>query len=299
MPLPGRSARTNGSGLGPPPSRRSDSVSREDAKPSSAAGRIHIGIGGWTFEPWRGSFYPKGLPQVQELAYASRCVTTIEINGTFYRTQTPKTFAKWAREVPDNFVFSVKAPRAVTMRRVLGETGEGIERFMASGVAELGEKLGPILWQLAPTHKYEPDDLARFLDLLPDELRGRTMSHALEVRHPSFATPEFIAQLRARNVAVVYAEHATYPEIADLTSDFVYARLQKGRDEIPTAYPQTALEAWARRLQMWAEGETPADLPLADRMTAAPRRTRDVFAYLIHEGKVRAPAAAEALISRL
>lgn len=263
------------------------------------AGTIRVGIGGWTFEPWRGAFYPKGLPHAQELSYASRCVTTIEINGTFYRTQTPATFAKWAREVPEGFVFSVKAPRAVTMRRELGQTVEGVARFLRSGLAELVEHLGPILWQLAPTHRYDPDDLARFLDLLPAELNGLRLRHALEVRHASFETPDFVALMRQRRVAVVDAEHATYPEIADVTSDFVYARLQKGEDGIPTAYPEPALDAWANRLKLWAKGELPRDLPRLAQDVPTSKKPLDVFAYVIHEGKVRAPAAAEALIARL
>ena len=274
---------------------RAQSTRRVDAE----TGAIRIGIGGWVFEPWRGSFYPKGLPHAQELSYASRCVTTIEINGTFYRTQSPKTFAKWAREVPDDFVFAVKAPRAIVGRRVLAETEPQIERFLSSGVAELGPRLGPLLWQLAPTHRFDADDLARFFDLLPDRLDGFRLRHALEVRHESFQTPAFIELMRERNVAIVYAEHATYPGIADLTIDLVYARLQKGRDDLAAAYPEPELKAWAQRLLTWAGGGGPPDLPLVAPEVPAPRRPRDVFAFVIHDGKVRAPAAAEALISRL
>jgi len=262
-------------------------------------GQIRVGIGGWTFEPWRGVFYPKGLPHARELAYASEHLTTIEINGTFYRTQTPATFAKWASEVPDGFVFSVKGPRYAVNRRVLAEAGDSIKRFLDSGPLEMGDKLGPCLWQFAPTKKFDPVDFGKFLELLPAKLDGRKLRHVVEVRHASFCTPEFIALLRAFETPVVYAEHDSYPGFADPIGDFVYARLQKGQDTIATAYPPKELDAWAKRAAVWAEGGVPKDLALTDPKHKPKATPRDVFAYFIHEGKVRAPAAAMAMIERL
>ncbi|HXF54578.1 MAG TPA: DUF72 domain-containing protein [Hyphomicrobiaceae bacterium] len=265
------------------------------------SGAIRIGIGGWTFAPWRGVFYPDDLPQAKELFYASRRLTSIEINGTFYSTQSPATFAKWRSETPDGFVFTLKGPRYAVNRRVLAEAGESIDRFFRSGVAELGDRLGPVLWQFAPSKRFDPDDFGAFLALLPRSLEGRPLRHAVEVRHPSFATPEFVALLRRHSTALVYADHARYPAIADVTGDFVYARLQRGVDALPVAYPLEDLDAWARRARAWARGEVPGELPLADpeHRPAGRRQPRDVFMYVIHEGKLRAPAAALALIERL
>ena len=263
------------------------------------SGGIHVGIGGWTFAPWRGVFYPKGLPHARELHFASRQLTSIEINGTFYRTQSPATFRKWAEEVPPGFIFSVKGPRFATNRRVLSEAGESVSRFLASGLSELGDRLGPLLWQFAPTKKFEEADFAGFLKCLPRTLDGRTLRHVVEVRHASFRDPAFIALLRNFGVPVVYAQHATYPEIADVTGDFVYARLQKGDDAVETAYPAKALDQWAIRVNEWAGGGQPKDLPRVAANAAPGKEPRDVFVYFIHEGKVRAPAAAMALIKRL
>lgn len=260
------------------------------------AGSIRIGIGGWTYEPWRGVFYPDKLPQRRELEYAASKLTSIEINGTFYGSQKPESFRKWAAEVPDGFVFSLKGPRFATNRKVLAEAGDSIKRFYDSGVLELGDRLGPVLWQFAPTKKFDEADFGAFLELLPRTIDGRTLRHVVEVRHDSFCTPQFIALLRKHNIPVVYSEHATYPEIADVVGDFVYARLQKGKDDIATGYPAKALQAWAKRLAIWAEGGEPDDLPKVDDGTKAKKQTRDVFAYVIHEGKVRAPAAAMELI---
>ncbi|ABD87206.1 DUF72 domain-containing protein [Rhodopseudomonas palustris] len=262
------------------------------------AGKIHIGIGGWTFAPWRGVFYPEKLPQAKELGYAASQLTSIEINGTFYGSQKPESFRKWASAVPDGFVFSLKGPRFVTNRKVLAEASDSIDRFYRSGVLELGDRLGPVLWQFAPTKKFDAGDFARFLDLLPRHLEGRALRHVVEVRHDSFCVPEFIALLRQHGVPVVFSEHATYPAIADLTGDFVYARLQKGQETVKTGYPPKALDAWGERLQMWAKGGEPADLPRVDK-TKPKKQPRDVFAYVIHEAKLRAPAAAMALIKRV
>ena len=262
------------------------------------AGQIFIGIGGWTFEPWRGVFYPPGLPQAKELEYASRQLTSIEINGTYYGSQSPATFAKWRDSTPEGFVFSVKGSRFCTNRKVLAEGKESVERFVES-VLPLEDRLGPILWQFAPTKKFDPDDFSAYLDNLPEKAGGASSRHVVEVRHDSFRSPQFLALLRARNVGLVYAEHFTYPEMADVTADFVYARLQKGSDEIVTAYPEDQLDAWAGRLKTWAAGDEPSDLPRVDPGHALEKTPRDVFAYVIHEGKVRAPAAAKALIEKV
>jgi len=263
------------------------------------SGHIRIGIGGWTFEPWRGEFYPKGLPHAKELSYAAERLTSIEVNGTFYRSQTPATFRKWASEVPQNFVFALKGPRFAVNRRVLKEAGDSIKRFLDSGITELGEHLGPLLWQFAPTKKFDAADFGGFLELLPDKLDGRAVRHVIEVRHDSFRTAEFIALLRQHKMPVVFTDHATYPNIADPTGDFVYARLQRGKDTVPTAYPPKDIAAWAGRLQSWAKGAAPDDLPQIEPAKKTQATSRDVYAYVIHEGKVRAPAAAMALIERL
>lgn len=263
------------------------------------AGAIRVGIGGWTFEPWRGVFYPPGLPRSKELAYASARLSTIEINGTFYRTQTPATFAKWARETPEGFVFSLKGPRYATHRGVLAEAGDAIDRFMESGVLELGDRLGPILWQFAPTKAFDEADFAAFLELLPQSIGDRRLRHTVEVRHGSFFTPAFVHLLRQFDIPAVFAEHGRYPAIADPVGDFVYARLQKGEDRIPTGYPPDALDRWCQCARVWAEGRVPEGLPRADPAYRPRVRPRDVFVYFIHEGKVRAPAAAVALLERL
>jgi len=264
-----------------------------------AEGRIYTGIGGWTYEPWRGVFYPEGLPHARELAYAAAHLTSIEVNGTFYRTQTPATFRKWASEVPDDFVFSLKGPRYAVNRRVLAEAGDSIKRFLDSGVTELGARLGPLLWQFTPYKKFDEADFGKFLELLPAKFDGHSLRHVVEVRNDSFKTPAFIALLRQFGVAVVYAEHDTYTEIADITADFIYARLQKGDEKLKAGYAPKALDAWAKRAQIWAKGGEPKDLPRVDNNKSAAKKPRDTFIYFIHEAKLRAPAAAMALIERL
>jgi uncharacterized protein YecE (DUF72 family) len=265
---------------------------------SAQTAHIYIGIGGWTFEPWRGVFYPEKLVQAKELSYAASKLTSIEINGTYYGSQKPESFRKWAREVPDGFVFSLKGPRFATNRRVLAEAGDSVKRFYDSGVLELGDRLGPVLWQFAPTKKFDEADFGKFLELLPRKLEGRALRHVVEVRNDSFCNPDFIALLRKFETPVVFAEHGKYPNIADVVSDFVYARLQKGDDTLKTCYPPKALDAWAKRFQMWAEGGEPDDLPRVDK-TKPKKMPRDVFAYVIHEGKVRAPSGAMELIARV
>jgi uncharacterized protein YecE (DUF72 family) len=259
---------------------------------------VRVGIGGWTFPPWRGVFYPAGHPQKRELEFASRAVTSIEINGTFYGTQKPESFVRWREETPDGFVFSLKGPRFTTNRRVLAEAGESVERFLASGVLELKEKLGPINWQMAATKAFDGRDFEAFLALLPPERNGQMLRHVVEVRHPSFICPDFVTLLRRYSVAAVIADHATYPLLADVTAPFVYARLQAAREEEPTGYSTDALALWEKRARAWAKGKVPEDLPLiAGRAPAS--RSRDVFIYMINGFKPRAPAAAMALIERL
>jgi len=262
------------------------------------SGRIYAGIGGWNFAPWRGVFYPKGLPHARELAYASEHLTSIEINSTFYGSQKPATFRKWANETPDGFVFALKGPRFATNRRVLAEAGDSIKRFLDSGVTELGDRLGPLLWQFAPTKAFDEKDFGEFLELLPSKLGNARLRHTVEVRHDSFCTPAFIALLRQFNIPVVFAEHASYPAIADITGSFVYARLQQGQETLKIGYPPKTLDAWAERAKLWSRGGDPKDL-LHVAKEAPPKQPRDAFIYFIHEAKVRAPAAAMALIERI
>jgi len=268
-------------------------------KTTRKTGQIHIGIGGWNFAPWRGEFYPKGLTQAKELAYAGERLTSIEINSTYYGSQKPESFRKWAGEVPDGFVFAVKGPRFATNRRVLAEAGDSIRRFIDSGVTELGDKLGPVNWQFAPTKTFDPDDMAAFLDLLPRSVDGIAIRHALEARHDSFADPDFAALCRKHGVAIVCAGDGKYPQIADVTADFVYARIMGTTEKARLGYAPKALDAWAKRAEMWASGSAPEDLPTIAPAPRTKKSPRDVFLYVIHEGKLRAPAAAEALIARL
>ena len=263
------------------------------------SGKIRAGMGGWTYEPWDTSFYPEKLAKTKQLGYATRQVPTIEVNGTYYSSFKEPTFVKWANESPEGFVFSLKGNRFVTNRRVLGEAGESMKRFLESGVAALGEKLGPILWQFMPTKKFDPDDFEAFLKLLPEKQDGVKLRHAVEVRNDSFAVPEFVALARKHKVAIVYADHAEYPAIGDITGDFVYARLQTGKDDNPDCYEPERLDAWAERVNTWAQGKAPADLPRADASADAPVEPRDVFVYFITEGKVRAPFGAMALMKRV
>lgn len=263
------------------------------------AGKIHVGIGGWTFAPWRDNFYPKGLPQARELEYAARQVTAIEVNGTYYRLQSRDSFRKWAEAVPPGFVFTVKASRYCTNRRVLAEAGEGIANFLGQGIAELGDALGPILWQFMPTKQFDPADFAAFLALLPREQDGVRLRHALEVRHESFKDPRFIDLARDHGAAIVFADSPDYPAIADLTADFVYARLQDAREDEATGYPPAALDHWAKVAGSWSEGHSPQGLDyVADRAPAS-ASGREVFLFMINGAKRRAPAAAKALIERL
>jgi uncharacterized protein YecE (DUF72 family) len=264
----------------------------------TGTGTIRVGIGGWTYEPWRGTFYPAKLPQKGELEYASRQLTSIEINGTYYGAQKPETFAKWRDETPDSFVFSVKAPRFAMNRKVLADAGRTIAKFLASGVTELKHKLGPINWQFMPTKEFEPADFEAFLGLLPREAAGRTLRHAVEVRHDSFRSAEFVALARAHGVAVVIAADSAYPQIADATAPFVYARIMGTQATEEFGYPGAALDLWAARARAWASGAAPDGLDYVE--PPRPRgNPRDVYLYVISGHKVRNPAAAMSLIRRL
>ncbi len=273
----------------------------------AAAGETRVGIGGWTFEPWRDTFYPKGLKQARELEYASRQVTAIEINGTYYGAQKPESFARWREEAPDDFVFAVKAPRFATNRKDLSLSAASVERFLTGGVLELKEKLGPVNWQFLPTKAFVVDDFAAFLKLLPADLDGRALRHAVEVRHQSFVTPDFVTLAREHGVAIVVADSDEHPQIADITAQFVYARLQRASEAEEHGYAAADLDAWAGRARTWAGGGAPADLRTA---AAAPanhkqpepmlkKGPRDVFTFMINGHKPKAPAAAKALLERL
>jgi uncharacterized protein YecE (DUF72 family) len=264
----------------------------------TATGAIRIGIGGWTYEPWRGTFYPDKFPQKRELEYASRQLTTIEINGTFYGSQKPETYAKWRDETPDGFVFSLKAPRFATHRKVLADAGPTVARFFASGVMELKDKLGAINWQLMPTMKFDPTDFEAFLKLLPKEAGGRALRHVVEVRHGSFRSPDFTALVREHGVAVAIAAESTYPQIADATAPFVYARIMGTQETEELGYSDAALDLWAARARAWASGAAADGLDCVE-PRQADGNARDVYIYVISGHKVRNPAAAMALLRRL
>jgi uncharacterized protein YecE (DUF72 family) len=250
------------------------------ADSSTATPRIFIGVGGWNYKPWRGSFYPEDLPQKRELEYASRALTSIEINSTFYGLQKPATLDKWRADTPKDFVFAVKAPRFVTHRRVLAEAGESIDRFLDS-LLPLEEKLGPVNWQLGPARKFEAQDLEAFLAMLPGKLAGRPLRHAMEVRNASFNTQEFAELARKHNVAIVMVGDSGYPQIRDVTSSFVYARIMGTTSRTAKGYSGRDLDAWGKRAKEWSAGR------------------RDVFLYVISGFKAHNPAAAMSLIKRV
>jgi uncharacterized protein YecE (DUF72 family) len=264
----------------------------------TASGAIRIGIGGWTYEPWRGTFYPDKLPQKRELEYASGKLSSIEINGTFYGSQKPETFAKWRDETPDDFVFSLKAPRFATNRNVLAEAGNTIKRFFAGGVMELKDKLGPINWQLLPTKEFDPPDIEAFLKLLPKEIAGRPLRHVIEVRHESFRCADFVALAREQGIAVVIAADSSYPQIADITAPFVYVRIMGTKQTVESGYSDAALDLWAERAQAWASGAAIKGLECVAPQPAD-GKPRDVYLYVISGYKVRNPAAAMSLLRRL
>lgn len=243
-------------------------------------GKIHIGIGGWTYEPWRGVFYPEGLPHKRELEFASRHLTSIEINGTYYSSFKPASWAKWREETPDGFVFSVKASRFCTNRKELAGAGESIGKFFAQGIHELGDRLGPVNWQFMATKKFDAADMEAFFNLLPREVCGLPLRHALEVRHESFRTAQFYDLARRHRVAIVFADSEDYPLIDEAAADFTYARLMRTKEEIETGYSAKDLDGWAKRARSWA-------------------KHGDAFVYFISGAKERAPAAAQALIARV
>jgi len=245
--------------------------------------QIRAGIGGWDFAPWRETFYPKDVPLKKQLEYASSQVTSIEINGTFYRSAKPEHFASWAAKTPDDFVFSVKATRYATNRKVLAEAGESIERFMQSGLTELGDKLGPILWQLANTKQFNPDDLEAFFKLLPTKLGTRKLLHVLDARHDSFLCDDYLKLARKYKIATVITDSPKFPHFSELTGDFAYARLMDAQSEIETGYTKPALKKWARQAQDWQQQA----------------KSGKVFVYFINGAKERAPAAAQHFISLL
>ena len=246
-------------------------------------GHIRVGVGGWTYEPWRDTFYPQDLPASRELEFASRQLTTLEINGTYYSTQKPATFAKWRDQTPEGFVFSVKASRYTTNRRELATAGESIERFVGSGIAELGPKLGPILWQFMPTKRFDAADFEAFLNLLPKTVDGLPLRHVMDVRHDSFRSAEYVALARRHGVATVYADSDDYPSFADLTGELVYARLMRAQADLATGYPPHALDRWAEDVRRWAAGDEP-DLPRVGGV-APPRVPRDVNLRFINRAK--------------
>jgi uncharacterized protein YecE (DUF72 family) len=285
--------------------------------------QTRIGISGWTYGPWRGVFYPKGLPQKNELAHASRTFNSIEINGTFYSLQRPSSFQTWYQQTPDDFVFSVKGGRFITHMKKLVNVDAALANFFASGVLALREKLGPILWQLPPMLSFSAERLANFFDILPrdtveaaklaknhdDRLEGRgyTKAHderpiryALEVRHPSFKTPAFVDLLRKHRVALVLADTAgKWPYMEDVTADFVYARLHGDTELYASGYSDSALDWWAERLKLWRTGCEPAKGERASEKAARRCKSRDVYVYFDNDAKVRAPFDAMGLAKRL
>lgn len=243
-------------------------------------GKIHVGIGGWTYAPWRGVFYPKGLSQKKELEFASRALGSIEINGTFYSLFKPDSWRRWRDETPDDFVFSVKAAHYCTNRKTLATAAEPITRFLQQGMSQLGAKLGPINWQLMPTKQFNPDDIEAFFRLLPRQIEGVRLRHAIEVRHASFCDKGFYKLARRHRVAIVCADHETYPAIDEPTADFAYARVMRSKARLKAGYSPRELDEWAKRCEVW-------------------KKRGDVCLYFISGAKERNPAAAQALIERL
>ena len=265
-------------------------------RPSKTAA-IRVGIGGWNYEPWRKTFYPPDVKKKDELVYASSQVTAIEVNGTYYRTQTPASFARWRDETPDDFVFAVKASRFATNRRVLAEAGDSIDLFVGSGLEELGPKLGPLLWQFMPTKRFDEEDFTGFLERLPKKLGSLTLRHALDARHDSFRCDAFVKLARKHGAAIVCSDSDDYPMIGDVTADFVYARLMRAKADVETGYAASDLATWAAHAKAWSDGETVDALGTV--APAAPVVKRDVFVFFINGAKERAPAGARAMLDRL
>lgn len=260
--------------------------------------RIRVGIGGWTYAPWRGGmFYPAGLVQRRELEYASRRLNSIEINGTYYGVQKPATYAKWRDETPEGFMFSAKAPQRIMESKALSKTGHQIEDFI-DGIVELGDKLGPLVWQFDKGKRIDAEEFEAFVGLLPAERAGRGLRHVLDVRDPAFVDADYLSLARRHGMATVFTDSQEHPSFADLTADFVYARLMRSRAEIRTGYPDAELDRWTERAMRWSQGDDPADLPHIENGVAA-KRPREVYLYFISSAKERNPAAAMALLERL
>jgi uncharacterized protein YecE (DUF72 family) len=275
-------------------------------------GEMRIGISGWTYAPWRGVFYPKGLVQKRELEYASSQMNSIEINGTFYSLQRPDSFEKWAGQTPDDFLFSVKGPKYITHMKKLTDVRQPLANFFAAGVLKLGKKLGPILWQFPPWLGYGHDRFANFIDLLPrtsteasafasehtlkkknwiwtEAIAKTDLQYAFEVRHPTFLDPDFIKLLRKNNISLVFADSAgKWPYAEDVTGDIIYARLHGAKELYVSGYTEEELQRWADRIRKWTVGDEPKD---ADKvLDKSPRkRKRDVYVYFDNDMKVHAP----------
>ena len=261
------------------------------------SGQIRSGMGGWSYEPWRQTFYPNDVPQRRELEYASRQVSAIEINSTFYRLQKPEIFAGWRDQTPDDFMFTAKASRGATYRKDLTEARESVERF-ANGVSVLAPKLGAINWQIPPTKKFDAKEMSTFLSYLPREVRGIELRHALEVRHATFMCEQFVDLARAAGTAIVFADTDAYPSFADVTGSFIYGRLMRTVSAEPAGYPPDVLQQWATRARQWTRGGEPHDLPKVSQTTPV-AKARDVFLFFISGAKERAPLAARELLKRV
>ncbi|GAA0240655.1 DUF72 domain-containing protein [Rhodanobacter caeni] len=271
---------------------------RQPKAASTPHGQIRVGVGGWVYAPWRDNFYPADLLRRQELDYASRHLRAIEVNGTYYGAQKPATYAKWAEATPPGFVFSLKAPRYITESRPLANSGKGVDSFIYGGIEEMGDRLGPILWQLPPSRKFDPDDLGAFLQALPRVLNGRPLRHVLEVRNPGFLCPAYVELARQHAIPTVFTDSPKFPSLADLTGDFVYARLMRSAEDIATGYAAAALDQWAAHVRAWAAGHDIDALPhVGATQPAGP--PREVFVFFISSAKLRNPAAAMALQERV
>jgi uncharacterized protein YecE (DUF72 family) len=289
------------------------------SKRTGNAGTIRTGISGWRYEPWRGTFYPKNLRQQDELKYAASHLSTIEINGTFYSLQTPDSFARWAADVPEGFIFAVKGPQFITHMRRLKDVDAALANFFASGILRLGPTLGPILWQLPPNFKFDRERLESFFKLLPRDaeaagklarrhdkrlktrawtkpLTQTRLRYAMEIRHVTFATPEFVGLLRRHNIALVCADSVEWPRLMDVTSDFIYCRLHGSEELYASGYDDDTLHQWADRAVSWMRGEEPANVDLAGKPSKGKRKKLDVFIYFDNDKKVRAPADSKQLM---
>jgi uncharacterized protein YecE (DUF72 family) len=268
-----------------------------NAMPIVNEGHVRVGVGGWDYDPWRETFYPPKLARTKQLGNMAARLTAVEINATYYKLQKPELFERWAKAVPEDFRFAVKGSRFCSNRKKLGEAGEAVDRFCGQGLAELGDKLGPVLWQFMATKKFEPDDFRAFLALLPPRVAGVPLRHVVEPRHESFRDPEFVAMVRAAGAAIAFADSDEFPCIADLSGDLVYARLQRSRAEVPTGYAPAELDRWAEVARGWARGESPDGFPYVAGVPGS--RARETYVFFISGAKERNPAAAEALIARL